>query len=94
MKLYPERMRCRRCRRYFAWLVVDRLYDTYECAGRPHPYFTRPWSREHVTRQGEEKRAFFWPEDPEIAKVLAGDRTLGVYQCSQCGNWHVGHKKR
>lgn len=35
--VYPQRKRCMRCRQCFAWTIVDGLYDSYRCAGKPEP---------------------------------------------------------
>lgn len=40
--LWPQRVRCYRCRSYYDFIVVDRLYCSWECAGRdPDPERTR-----------------------------------------------------
>jgi hypothetical protein len=95
VKLYPERMRCRRCRNFIVWLCVERLYCSYRCAGLPRPEEIRPYPREHVLRNGEEKSPFDWPDDPRLLKALAEDRdpTARSYQCRHCRMWHIGHRR-
>src|SRR5690606_41842173 len=53
---YPDRQRCLGCRRYFAGLVINRLYCTYECAGmEPPPLDPRLRPRSCRTAPGEAK---------------------------------------
>lgn len=93
--LYPDRKRCRRCRRYFGFLVVDGLYDSYECAGRPRPEDTPPdlWPREHyVPRPGGERRpkAVFLSQG--AAERAATRHGKEAYRCGFCGDWHIGSR--
>lgn len=93
--LYPDRKRCRTCRQYFGFLVVDGLYDSYECAGRPRPEDTPPdlWPREHyVPRPGGERRpkAVFLTE--KAAQRAAERHGKEAYRCSFCRDWHIGSR--
>lgn len=93
--LYPDRKRCMTCRRYFGFLVVDGLYDSYECAGRPNPDDTPPdlWPREHyVPRPGGERRpkAAFLSE--KAAQRAAERHGKEAYRCGFCGDWHIGSR--
>lgn len=91
--LYPDRKRCMTCRQYFGFLVVDGLYDSYECAGRPRPEDTPPdqWPREHyVPMPGgvRQPKAVFLSER---AARRAGERHgKDAYRCGFCRNWHIG----
>lgn len=93
--LYPDRKRCRACRRYFGFLVVDGLYDSYECAGRPRPEDTPPdlWPREHyVPKPGgvRQPKAVFLTE--RAAQRAAERHGKEAYRCGFCGDWHIGSR--
>lgn len=93
--LYPDRKRCMTCRQYFGFLVVDGLYDSYECAGRPRPEDTPPdqWPREHyVPRPGgvRQPKAVFLTE--RAAQRAAERHGKEAYQCGFCRNWHIGSR--
>lgn len=95
---YPERVRCLNCGRFFAWLVLDGLYDSYECAGRTDPAKVPKgeWPRKHYyMKNGEQlpKRAFDSEQDPEairLARLMGKD----LYSCDFCGQWHIGTNRR
>lgn len=90
--LYPVRQRCRKCRRFFGPLVVDGLYDSWECAGRTPPeQESESWPREHFRwsvpwwqgRQSKVEKAAFETE----AEALA-EPNKTAYVCSYCHKWH------
>lgn len=95
--IFPERKRCRACRNYFGFLVVDGMYDSYACAGRPDPEDAPPesWPREHRTTRvrwnGERiivaKRDFqTWKSAKRWAKVHGKQ----AYRCGFCNGLHIG----
>lgn len=95
--LFPERRRCRRCRKYFGFQVILRLYCSYECAGLdPEPFSAdslprccRTW--DHRLRRWKPKR-MFWSEY-EACKFCKGKHLRYVwYRCDGpegCGLWHI-----
>lgn len=95
---YPQRKRCLKCRRFFGFIVIKRLYDSYECAGMEPPKLDpRERPRECRTRVGEAKAAYNAPED--VQRTPSGargfndkDTTVHVYECGHCGMYHIGHR--
>lgn len=89
---YPKRQRCLGCQRYFGPLVVNRLYDSYACAGLvpPDPDVTT-WPRYCRTRVNEPKRRYNCPE--EVSERNHEHETIHVYPCDHCGGYHIGHKE-
>lgn len=94
--LWPTRQRCRKCRNYFGFfLVVDRMYCSYECAGRPDPRegldpkdaprCCRVW----VQGVWEWKRTY-WTMGDAIAR---GPKNTVTYRCGFCDNWHLASFK-
>lgn len=89
--LYPTRQRCFKCRRCFGFIVVKRLYCSYECADMPPPnpnITARP--RYCRTRTNEPKRAYRW--DGEVTDRNHKHETIHVYFCDHCGMYHIGHQ--
>lgn len=88
---YPDRKRCYRCRSYFGFLIVDGLYDSFECAGRPDPDADpERWPREHFSwSNGERRRKRSWASE-RAAGSAARKRDKSAYRCGWCGGWHIG----
>jgi hypothetical protein len=94
--LYPERVRCRTCRRYFGFLVILRAYCSEECAGKPE----RPIGVENLPRScrvwrdgvWEAKAVFFTPRS---AAKAAKKNKIHWYLCEAedgCGMYHLSKK--
>ena len=90
--LYPERVRCLGCRRYFAFEVVLRQYCSRECAGLdPRPTVVAEWPRtcrvwNHKDRVWVPKRSF--PVESE-ARDEAALHDNYFYECPNCFDWHI-----
>lgn len=96
--LYPWRRRCYACRSYFGFLVVDRLYCSYECAGLPAPDYTNMklvprCCKVKVRGQWVRKRRWTCPEEAPAHLTRRRDRTReeNLYHCTYCRGYHVGH---
>lgn len=99
--LYPERKRCRKCRSYFGFEIIERLYCSYECAGKPRPDRSDPSSAPRecalpAYKGGGFKRSYELLEEAE--EVAARSREQGrplseAYQCSYCLYFHVGNRR-
>lgn len=94
---YPERVRCFTCGNFFAWLVLDGLYDSYECAGRKDPADVpeEEWPRKHYyPKEGRRipKRAYNAREGEaaRLANLMGKDLYLDDF----CGQWHIGTNRR
>jgi hypothetical protein len=95
--VYPDRQRCIVCRACFGFLIVDGLYDSWECAGRVDPDAVPPeqWPREHyVPMPGGVRRPKVAWLDPDDARRYAGQYGKDVYRCGYCGQWHLGTLRR
>jgi len=92
--VWPQRQRCRKCRNYFGFIVIDQLFCSYECAGVAEPSRNPDeWPRQH-TVFGQQKRAFF-SEDEAVTFLRKGNiRDKQAYYCDFCHTWHVGSPKR
>lgn len=92
--LYPDRKRCFTCRQRFGFVVVDGLYDSWECAPRGRPSSDPDdWPREHyswqVGRVKQEKRDWLTQKAAERAAKQQGKEP---YKCGYCLGWHIGKR--
>lgn len=96
--LYPERQRCRTCRRYFAFTVILRAYCSEECAGLPE----RPLNVEELPRQCRVRRGGIWEKkavwlSPSEAEEAARKQGKYWYSCDPpigCGRYHLASKPK
>jgi len=92
--LFPERQRCRTCRAPFAFIVIDRQYCSYDCAGvQPPDVLAKP--RSCWTDIGEPKYCYFTPDDADRAARLHNEARnprdrLHAYYCDRHHMWHIG----
>lgn len=100
VKRWPDRSRCYKCRCYLSFVVVDRLYCSYECAGREPPISDPTPSRSpgrHVPRQcklknGRKfKRRYFTLGRAQEAARQQNEPGLTAYLCEYCNYFHMGH---
>lgn len=93
--IYPDRQRCRTCRRYFGFEVLFGLYCTRDCAGLgPVPSNVEDWPRQC---RSFDRRAGAWqPKVPfrtEEEAREAATRQDTWYRCDSCGSWHIATNK-
>jgi hypothetical protein len=101
VKRWPERSRCYKCRCCFGFIVVDKLYCGYKCAGREAP-IPEPTPRgrpgAHVPRQcklrgGKRfKRRYFTLGQAQEAARERNEPGLNAYYCDYCNYFHMGHE--
>lgn len=93
--VWPERKRCRACRKYFRKIVLRRLYCSYECAGVPEPdpdirprqcFSKVPWIG------FQPKRPFFSPEEALTNHAALTNPEMKAYECPRCFMYHLGHE--
>lgn len=91
--LYPERQRCRICRRYFDFVVILRQYCSRSCAGLPEQPETDETPRKCRVRIGGvwyPKAVFFAPDEADRAVKRNGKSHY--YLCEPpdgCGMYHL-----
>lgn len=96
--LYPQRQRCRACRRYFGPLVVRGQWCSYHCAGMDVPSSDpADWPRQHFKRRSVSGPRFpktsFNSEAEAAERMRHMNEQLTIYQCRYCGTWHLGHTR-
>lgn len=90
--VYPQRRRCLKCRNFFDFIVIKRLYCSYSCAdmfdvsAMPVDQLPRQCSSFRGTRRVA-KNWYDTPEQAEVDAVKAGTRS---YYCNMHGCWHLG----
>jgi hypothetical protein len=90
VKLYPQRKRCLKCRKFFGPLVVAGLYCSYTCRGGEVPRRGVDTPRQCRRQGGKPKRAYMSEAEAQAAAEELGDG-LTAYQCFNCQLWHIGH---
>jgi hypothetical protein len=95
--LYPERQRCRACRRHFDFIVILRLYCSRSCAGLPEqPANTEDLPRKCRVRENgvwRPKRVYFSPDEAE--RGMRANRNASFYLCDPpdgCGMYHTSKR--
>ena len=90
LHLWPARVRCRACRRFFGPLVLDGQWCSYACAGHPEPSADcMEWPRQHFRfayRRGRLVRIAKLAL-PSEAQALRESRKT-AYRCDYCLMWH------
>jgi hypothetical protein len=87
--VWPERKRCRKCRRYFGPLVLDGKFCSYHCAGHDVPSIDpADWPRghrrwDHPNIQWVEKVPYLSEEE-----ALRTGHRVRAYRCGYCLMWH------
>ena len=97
--LYPERKRCRACRRYFCFEVIKGLYCSRECAGLPPlpvlPLEQLPRTCRTGRLGGKIRAKTCYFTEAEALETMAAQRHadpgLEAYECPNCLYWHLGH---
>lgn len=93
--LYPERQRCAKCRKAFALVVVDGIYDSYACAGIRAPSTRLSDTPRECKRMVNDKWDFKqrYRSEEEVPLKLRNDPGTNIYRCQNCHHLHVGHSR-
>lgn len=88
--LYPYRTICAACGQPFRYLVLDRQFCSYACAGVPvpdasqHPASCWTWD-------GKPKMTFATPDAAQRMRGLLGIPGVKDYYCPCHHAWHIGY---
>jgi hypothetical protein len=93
--LFPERKKCRGCRGAFTFIVIDRQYCSYDCAGVAAPD-VKEHPRSCWTDRDDPKYCYYTPDDADRAARqhnLAREprERLHAYYCDRHHMWHIGN---
>lgn len=94
-KIFPERLRCKTCRKGLDKVVLDGLYCSYRCANLPVPSSKvtdapRNCKREVNGSWGWKTRYRY---EGEVPVKLQNDPGTNIYRCDFCHFLHVGHSR-
>lgn len=94
-KLYPERTKCKKCRKTLNSVVIDGLYDSYTCAGLPAPENNVEKAPRHCKRMIDNRWGWKtkYRSADEVPVHLSSDPATNIYVCDNCHFLHVGHSK-
>ena len=95
VKLYPERIRCAKCRKSLGTdgVVVDGIYCSYICAGIRAPsrkVDDAPRSCKRLVN-GTWGYKHRYTHEGEVPSKLRLDPNTNIYRCDYCHHLHVGH---
>ncbi len=89
--VYPDRQRCLKCRRYFAFAVIQRLYCSEECAGVDASLGAAPRACK-VLRGGEWHWKRVWWSERAVKRAAKSKGAGGWYYCDGprgCLGYHL-----
>lgn len=93
--IYPQRTRCKECRKKLETTVLKGMYCSYRCAGAPTisgKVSDAPRScKREVNGVWAFKQRYRHPG--EIRQDLRDDPGTNVYECPHCLFLHVGHSR-
>lgn len=94
-KLYPERTKCKKCRKTLNQTVIDGMYDSYSCAGIPTPSSNVEEAPRHCKRMIDNRWGWKtkYRSTQEVPEHLRTDPATNIYTCDYCHFFHVGHSK-
>lgn len=89
--LYPNRTACRVCGAPFCYLILDRQFCSYACAGVSAPDSAGDHPVTCWTWDGKPKMCFFTPGMAESMRVGLGIPGVVSYYCDIHHLWHIGY---
>lgn len=94
-KLFPERLRCKTCRKGLDRIVLDGLYCSYRCASLPTPSADISLAPRNCKR--EVNGVWDWKtkfrSEGEVPKRWRDDPATNIYRCDYCHFLHIGHSR-
>lgn len=97
--IYPERKRCRTCRKFFGFELIDGLYCSGDCV--PYPYqevVVDELPRTCRTRDrnggggGGWRLKLVFPDEESARRAKKRYGSGCYYQCPNCHRWHLAKK--
>lgn len=94
-KVFPERLRCKTCRKQLDKVVLDGVFCSYRCAKLPTPSNKVADAPRHCKRQVN--NVWGWKtryrSEGEVPQKLRNDPGTNIYRCDSCHFLHVGHSR-
>jgi DNA-binding XRE family transcriptional regulator len=94
-KLFPDRLRCKTCRKKLEDVVLNGLFCSYRCAGHPTPAASVTAAPRHCKREVSNVWNFKsrYRYENEVPAKLRNDPATNIYRCDYCLFLHVGHSR-
>jgi ribosome-binding protein aMBF1 (putative translation factor) len=94
-KLYPDRLRCKSCRKNLEQIVLNGLYCSYKCAKHPAPTPKIADAPRHCKREvsGVWSHKTKYRYEAAVPQKLRDDPATNIYLCDYCLFLHVGHSR-
>lgn len=92
---YPQRQRCKKCRKSLSETVLAGQYCSYKCGGFASPAKTiedapRSCKREINNVWGYKTR---FKSELEVPEKYRNDPSTNIYLCENCKFYHIGHSR-
>lgn len=97
--MFPQRQRCKACRRGLGqeWEtpVYAGLFCSPRCGGLPVPPTDPAKAPRECTTERDGAKVFKrrYRSVGEIPDKIASDPTVSHYLCGSCSHWHIGHSR-
>lgn len=94
-KLYPQRTRCKQCRKGLKAPVIRGIFCSYQCAKVNPPVTNLDVTPRHCKRQingiwGNKTR---YDAPSFVPKKYQDDPSTNIYLCDNCNQYHIGHSR-
>lgn len=93
--LYPERQRCKTCRKGFSSQVLGGMYCSYRCGKYPTPAKTLTEAPRGCKRQVDNTWGYKtrYNAPSEVPVKYRNDPSTNIYLCDNCRTYHIGHSR-
>lgn len=92
---FPERLRCKTCRKNLSNVVLDGLYCSYRCARLPEPSSRIDDAPRHCKRfvDGVWGWKTKYTYEGAVPVKYRNDPSTNIYRCDYCRFLHIGHNR-
>jgi ribosome-binding protein aMBF1 (putative translation factor) len=93
--LFPERLRCKTCRKKLEDTVLNGMFCSYRCVPAPAPSPSVSVAPRHCKREVNSVWSFKtkYRYEKEVPEKLRNDPATNIYRCDYCLFLHVGHSR-
>jgi hypothetical protein len=92
---YPQRQRCKTCRKGFSDTILAGLYCSYRCGGFAAPAKTIEEAPRSCKRQVNDSWGYKtrYKSEIEVPEKYRSDPSTNIYLCDNCKFYHIGHSR-
>lgn len=94
-KIYPERQRCKTCRKKLESIILEGMFCSNKCGKLTPAAKTIAEAPRGCKRQldgkWDYKTRYVYPN--QVPEKFKADPTTNIYLCDNCHCWHIGHSR-